>query len=195
MKTVYIFVVFLFVFFFSACKSNNPVTSGDDPNPPSWVNLSVKIDSLPQVGKTGSIQFNFVVVGKNGNLPLAYATQDTMNYIRISFLPEPGRKSFTTVSGDSTWEGRVSYLDTILLKTQFTPQQTSNTYFTNSGGNREFDWAVSILVGYYHITNENILVNEFIGSLEPPFNNPEYAILYINTKTKDVYIEYLASKP
>lgn len=193
MKKLIAFVAICGILFFVSCSEPISTDKGGEPNPPRWVELAVKIDSLPAVGKTGSMQFKFIVTGKGDKLPVAYETGDTMNYIRISFKPDPGRQRFTIMSGDTLWEGKVSFLENITLNTQFKPLKTSNIYFTLDGGYREFDWAVYILIGYYHQKASGELIAPFMGNLDPPFNNPEYAYLYINTKTRDTYIKIKAN--
>ncbi len=189
-------IAFLFsVYIGLICLScSEPVSTdkGGEPNPPRWVEMSVKIDSLPAVGKTGSFQFQFIVTGEDNRLPSSSETSDTMvNYIRFSFYPDPGRQSFTAMSGDTLWEGKVSYLDTIKLTTHFTPEKTTNIYFTLDGGYREFDWAVGILIGYYYLNESGDLIPIY-GN--PGFNNAPYGYIYVNTKTGDVYIQIKALK-
>ncbi|MCP5061041.1 MAG: hypothetical protein GY936_01065 [Ignavibacteriae bacterium] len=180
--------IFLVLLFFSC---SNPITTdtGGEPVLPRWVELSVNIDSLPAEKKTGSLQFQFIVTGDGDKMPVAFETKDTVNYIRISFHPDPGQQRTTIIKGDSLWEGNISFLDTISLKTQFLPMKTTYVYSSHNGEYREFDWAVNILVGYY-IEDKGSLVG-YGGNPDPsmPLNNPTYATLNINTKTGDTYLK------
>lgn len=189
MKKIMAFLSVCIALNFLSCSEPTSTDTGGDPNPPRWVEMSVKIDSLPAVGKTGSFQFQFIVTGEDNGLPFYSDTNNTVNYIRISFYPDPGRQRYTTMTGDTLWEGKVSFLDTINLTTQFTPEKTSNIYFTIDGGYREFDWAVDILIGYYHLNESGELIPIF-GN--PGFNNAQYGYIYVNTITGDVYIQIKA---
>lgn len=188
MKAFVLFIVVCLTFFSLSCTKHIPTDIGGEPTPPKWVELSFNIDSIPAVNKTGKIQFQFIVTGISGRLPVAPNNIDSMNYIRISFLPDPGRTRYTELGGDTIWAGKVSYLDKISLNTCFTSSKTTFIYGTTIGGYRVFDWAVCIQIGYYHIDENGIIRNGFWGSLDPPFNNPTYGTLYINTKTFDWHL-------
>jgi hypothetical protein len=194
MKKV-IFLIFTSItFFYYSCSE--PITPDNGaPTPPLWLDLSVKIDSLPSVNKTGSIKSTFVVKGLGDKMPVFYDslqnTNDTLNYIRISFKPVGGER-FTIMTGDTTWEGKVSYLDTIVLNTQFKPLQTP--YWTLAdGGYREFNWWVDFLIGFYY-KNENGNLIVFWGNLNPSLSNPKYATLFVNTNSGDTFLKIYAQK-
>lgn len=191
MKKIIAFLSVYIALTYLSCSEPTSTDKGGDPNPPRWVEMSVKIDSLPAVDKTGIFQFQFIVTGEDNGLPFSSETGDSVNYIRVSFYPDLSGQRFTTMSGDTLWEGKVSYLDTIKLTTLFTPKKTPKNYFTTVGGYREFDWAVSILIGYYYLNESGDLIPIY-GN--PGFNNAEYGFIYVNTKTGDVYIQIEALK-
>lgn len=183
------FVIFAITILCQSCSKPTSTDTGGEPRPPRWVELAVTVDSLPAPNRTGSIQFQFVATGEGDRMPVRYDTGDTVNYIRISFRPDLG----TTMSGDTSWSGRVQHLDTLRLRTQFTPGATTFRYLEwVNGVLREFDWAVQIRVGYYILYPDGTLFPYF-GNL-PPLDNPEYATFYVNTQTGDTLTRIYATK-
>lgn len=188
MKNFFFFVGIMSSFLFLSCSKHTPTDTGGEPVPPNWVELTIKVDSLPAAGKTGSVQFQFVVTGDGNGMPIGNDTKDTVNYIRVSFKPDPGRERSTFIQGDSLWEGGVRHLDTIILKTMFTPLKTTYIYFDISTDKyREFDWATEIFVEYYYAQNDSIIRGMGGYGLS-------YATFYVNTETEETFIKIHASK-
>jgi len=176
-----------------SCSKPTSTDNGGQPTPPRWVELAITVDSLPAPNTTGSLQFHFTVTGEGDRMPTRHDTGDTVNYIRISFLPDPGRDRSTTMCGDTLWEGTVQHLDTLSLHTQFTPGQTTFIYGEWSGGTlREYDWAVVASVGYYILYPDSSLF-PFYGNL-PPTPNPPYATFFVNTQTGDTLTKVHAAR-
>lgn len=194
MKNLIIIIGFVVGLIFQSCSEPTTPDNGGEPTPPRWIDLSVKIDSLPAVNKTGSIQSTFIVKGLGDKMPVFYDslqnTKDTLNYVRISFNPDPGGERFTIMSGDTAWEGNVSFMDTIVLNTQFKPTKTP--YWTTDGY-REFNWVVEFLIGFYYKNDSGRLI-AFWGNLNPSLSNPQYAALFVNTNTGDTFLKIYAQK-
>lgn len=191
---VVVFITLVGGLIFLSCSEPITPDKGGEPTPPRWADLSVKIDSLPAENKTGSIQSTFVVKGLGDSMPIFYNslenTKDTLNYIRISFNPDPGGERFTIMSGDTAWEGKVSFMDTIVLNTQFKPLKTP--YWTTDGY-REFNWVVDFLIGFYYKNASGDLI-AFWGNLDPSLSNPQYATLFVNTNSGDTFLKIRAQK-
>ncbi len=190
MKNLIIIIALVVGLFFQSCSELTTPDNGGEPRPPRWIELTVKIDSLPAVNKTGSIQSTFIVKGLGDKMPVFYDSlrnTKTLNYIRISFNPDPGGERYTIMSGDTAWEGTVSFMDTIVLNTQFKPTKTP--YWTAAGDDlREFNWLVEFLIGFYYKDSSGNLT-AFWGNLDPSLRNPRYAILYVNTETGDTLLD------
>ncbi|MEP0860259.1 MAG: hypothetical protein HRF52_02340 [Ignavibacterium sp.] len=191
MKNLIIIIAFVVGLFIQSCSEPTTPDNGGEPTPPRWIDLSIKIDSLPAANKTGSIQSTFIVKGLGDKMPVFYDSlqnkKDTLNYIRISFNPDPGGERYTIMSGDTAWEGKVAFLDTIVLNTQFKPLKTP--YWTIAGSDlREFNWVVDFIIGfYYKNANGDLIV--FWGNLDPSLSNPQYATLYVNTNNGDTFLK------
>lgn len=189
MKTLIIIIALVVGLFFQSCSEPTTPDNGGEPTPPLWIDLSIKIDSLPAANKTGSIQSTFIVKGLGDKMPVFYDslqnTKDTLNYIRISFNPDPGGERYTIMSGDTAWEGKVAFLDTIVLNTQFKPTKTP--YWTTDGY-REFNWVVDFLIGFYY-KNDSDNLTAFWGNLNPSLSNPKYATLFVNTNSGDTFLK------
>lgn len=188
MKNLIIIIGFVVGLIFQSCSEPTTPDNGGEPTPPRWIDLSVKIDSLPAVNKTGSIQSTFIVKGLGDKMPVFYDslqnTKDTLNYVRISFNPDPGGERFTIMSGDTAWEGNVSFMDTIVLNTQFKPTKTP--YWTTDGY-REFNWLVNYMVEFFYRQNSGNLRGMGGYGLA-------YATLFINTETGDTFLKIHAQK-
>ena len=180
MKRFFLISVIFGTLLYSSCSVPTTPDKGGEPTPPSWVDLSVN--------KTGSIKTTFIIKGLGDKMPIFYDsvqnTKDTLNYIRISFNPDPGGERFTIMSRDTTWEGKVSFMDTITLNTQFKPTKTP--YWTTDGY-REFNWFVNILIGFFYQDPSNNLI-AFWGNLNPSLKDAPYATLYINTNSGDTFL-------
>ncbi len=184
MKQFLLFLISSSCVFCNSCSKQSSTDTGGAPAPPRWVELAVAIDSLPAPNRTGTIRFQFLVTGEGQRMPTRNDTGDTVNYVRITFKPDPGRQRFTTMSGDTLWIGRVHHLDTLRLATQFTPGTTTFIYSQwVNGALQEFDWAVQIQIGYYILYPDGVLF-PFFGN-PPPMENPTYATFYVNTQTGD----------
>lgn len=188
MKNLIIIIGFVVGLIFQSCSEPTTPDNGGEPTPPRWIDLSVKIDSLPAVNKTGSIQSTFIVKGLGDKMPVFYDslqnTKDTLNYVRISFNPDPGGERFTIMSGDTAWEGNVSFMDTIVLNTHFKPTKTP--YWTTDGY-REFNWLVNYMIEFFYRQNSGNLRGMGGYGLA-------YATLFINTEIGYTFLKIHAQK-
>lgn len=178
MKQLLLFLISSSCLFCESCSKQTSTDTGGAPTAPRWVELTVGVDSLPSSGRMGSMRFHFIVIGEGNRMPVT-AGGDTLNYIRIALYPDPGRQPSTIMQGDTGWVGRVQYLDTLSLRTEFTPGQTTFIYTEWVGTVlHEYDWAVRFINEFYHQRNDSSLVG--MGGYGLP-----YATFYVNTQTGD----------
>lgn len=187
MRELISFLILVITVLCQSCSKPTSTDTGGAPTPPRWVELVVTVNSLPAQGRTGNIHFHFIVTGLRDRMPVANSG-DTLNYIRISLEPDPGRARNTTIAGDSLWQGTVRHLDTLNLRTAFTPLSTTFIYIEwVNGGLRAFDWAVRFTSEFYHQRSDSSLMG--MGGYGMP-----YATFYVNTQTGETFTRIHASR-
>jgi hypothetical protein len=187
MRDFLVVIIASSTFFCQSCSKQTATDIEGEPTPPRWVEVTTTIDSIPAHGRTGSIQFHFIVSGSSNAMPVTSAG-DTLNRIRISLQPDPGRERNTMMSGDTLWEGNVRHRDSINLRTQFTPGTTTFIYSEwVNGALHEFDWAVRFVIEFYHQRRDSSLIG--MGGYGMP-----YGSFNVNTQTGETFIRIRATK-
>jgi len=123
---LYIFLILLANSMFFSCESllNTDKESGTPPLPPPFVEVSLRVDTLPRYYEPHTLQYAITVVGDSGQYPVNPTTGDTAKHVAMMFETSRYMEG-TNAAAETLWAGPVDIGQCIVLEPAFQVTQTA----------------------------------------------------------------------